>query len=430
MGKQTTGVSQTSRACPVSRIEYGTGSDTGVVWDNLEEWVRRKVQEFIQALLEEEVTELVGRRKSERRKVVDSSPVYRNGHGKGRRLTLGCGTITVCRPRVRGLEGRFESRVLPLFARRTRGVSELIPQLYLHGLALGDFDLALRGLLGEEAAVSASTVARLKDRWQGEWEQWKERSLDGLEVVFLWVDGVYVKAGLAKEKAALLVVIGGLSDGRKVVLAVEPGYRESTESWSGVLRDLKERGMNCPCLVTGDGNLGIWGALRNVYPAALEQRCWNHKVINVLDRLPKKVHLKAKKQLRDIVYSGSRREAEEKRDLFVRWCQKGGYHRASETLTRDWERMVTFYRFPEEHWKHLRTTNVVESPFAALRLRTDAAKRYKKVDNATAVIWKMLMLAEQRFRRLDAPDKMKLVYLGFSFEEGMETKKEEVLAVA
>jgi transposase-like protein len=414
MGKQTITGSQTSR----------------IVWDNLEEWVRRKVQEFIQSLLEEEITELVGRKKSERRKAVDSPPVYRNGYGKARRLTLGCGTVTVCRPRVRGLEERFESRVLPLFARRTKEVSELIPQLYLHGLALGDFDLALRGLLGEEAPLSASTVARLKEQWQMEWEEWNRRSLEGLEVVFLWVDGIYVKAGLEKEKAALLVIIGGLSDGRKIVLAVEPGYRESTESWSGVLRDLKERGMNCPHLVTGDGNLGIWGALSNVYPAALEQRCWNHKVLNVLDKLPKKVKLKAKRQLQDIVYSESQQEAEEKRDLFIHWCQREGYHRASETLIRDWERMVTFYRFPKEHWKHLRTTNVVESPFAALRLRTDAAKRYRKVENATAVIWKMLMLAEQRFRRLDAPEKIKLVYLGVDLYESQEAKREEVLAVA
>ena len=415
------------------RKQTTSGSQTSiVVWDNLEEWVRRKVQEFIQSLLEEEITELLGRKKSERRKAVDSPAAYRNGHGKARRLTLGCGTITVYRPRIRGLEERFESRILPLFARRTKGVSELIPQLYLHGLALGDFDLALRGLLGEEAPVSASTVARLKEQWQVEWEQWKSRSLEGLEVVFLWVDGVYVKAGLEKEKAALLVVIGGLSDGRKVVLAVEPGYRESTESWSEVLRDLKERGMNCPCLVTGDGNLGIWGALSNIYPDALEQRCWNHKVLNVLDKLPKRVRLKAKRQLQNVVYSESRHEAEEKRDLFVHWCHKEGYHRASETLIRDWERMVTFYRFPKEHWKHLRTTNVVESPFAALRLRTDAAKRYKKVENATAVIWKMLMVAEQRFRRLDSPEKMGLVYLSIDFEEGLnaEAEQEEVLAVA
>jgi transposase-like protein len=417
MGKQTTTRSQASR----------------IVWDNLEEWVRRKVQEFIQSLLEEEIAELLGRQKSERRKAVDGSPAYRNGYGKERKLTLGCGTITLRRPRVRGLEERFESRVLPLFARRAKGVSALIPRLYLHGLALGDFDLALRGLLGEDAPVSASTVARLKEGWQAEWREWKRRSLEGLQVIYLWADGVYVKAGLEKEKAALLVVIGSLLDGRKVVLAVEPGYRESTESWSEVLRDLKERGMNCPCLVTADGNLGIWGALSNVYPAALEQRCWNHKMVNVLDKLPKKVQLKARGLLQDIVYSESRQEAEEKRDLFIDWCWREGYRSAGETLVRDWDRMVTFYRFPQEHWRHLRTTNVVESPFAGLRLRTDAAKRYKKVENATAVIWKMLLLAEQRFHRLDAPEKLMQVYLEFGFQERneeTETRQEEVLAIA
>jgi transposase-like protein len=417
MGKQTTTGSQTSR----------------IVWDNLEEWVRRKVQEFIQSLLEEEIAELLGRRKSERRKAVDSSPAYRNGYGKERKLTLGCGTITLRRPRVRGLEECFESRVLPLFARRTKGVSKLIPRLYLHGLALGDFDLALRGLLGEDAPVSASTVARLKEEWQAEWREWKQRSLEGLQVVYLWVDGVYVKAGLEKQKAALLVIIGGLLDGRKVVLAVEPGYRESTESWSGVLRDLKERGMNYPCLVVGDGNLGIWGALANIYPGALEQRCWNHKMVNVLDRLPKKLQGQAKRHLQDIVYAETRRAAEAERDDFVRWCWTEGYRSAGETLLRDWDRMVTFYQFPQEHWRHLRTTNVVESPFAGLRLRTDAAKRYKKVENATAVIWKMLQLAEQRFHRLDAPEKLMQVYLDFGFKERNEeneSKQEEVLAIA
>jgi transposase-like protein len=417
MGKQTTNGSQPSI----------------IVWDNLEEWVRKKVQEFIQSLLEEEITELLGRQKSERRQAVDSLPVYRNGHGKARHLTLGCGTVTVYRPRVRGLEQRFESRVLPMFARRTAEINKLIPQLYLHGLALGDFDLALRGLLGEEAPVSASTVARLKGSWQAEWGEWKKRPLDGLEVLFMWVDGVYVKAGLEKEKAALLVIVGGLLDGRKVILAVVPGYRESTESWSGVLRDLKQRGLNCPRLVIGDGNLGIWGALSNVYPDAAEQRCWNHKIVNVLDKLPKKLQPQAKQRLQDIAYAESRPEAEQKRDLFLRWCNEEDHRAAGETLVRDWERMVTFYQFPKEHWKHLRTTNVVESPFASLRLRTDAAKRYKKVENATVVIWKMLMLAERRFRRLDAPGKLMDVYFGLGAgqaREGTEIKREEVLAVA
>jgi putative transposase len=417
MGKQTIKGSRSSK----------------VVWEDLEEWVRRKVQEFIQSLLEEEITELLGRHKSERRRAVDSLPVYRNGYGKPRRLTMGCGTITVYRPRIRGLEQRFESRVLPLFARRTAEVNKLIPELYLHGLAMGDFDLALRGLLGQKAPVSASTVARLKAGWQTEWEEWKKRPLDGLEVVYIWVDGIYVKAGLEKEKAALLVIIGALADGRKVILALEPGYRESTESWAGVLRDLKQRGMNCPRMATGDGNLGFWGALASVYPDAMEQRCWNHKIVNVLDKLPKKAQPQAKRQLQDIAYAESQPEAEQRRDVFLGWCRKEDYRTAGETLIRDWDRMVTFLQFPQEHWKHLRTTNVVESPFAALRLRTDAAKRFRKVENATAVIWKMLMLAERRFRRLDAPERLMAVYFGFDAREQYgitRVKQEEVLAVA
>ena len=311
-------------------------------------------------------------------------------------------------------------------------MNQLIPELYLHGLALGDFNLALRGLLGKDAPISAGTAARLKEKWQLEWEEWRKRPLDGLEVVYVWVDGVYVKAGLEKDKAALLVAIGGLSNGEKVVLTVEPGYRESIEGWSGVLRDLKDRGMNHPRIVVGDGHLGIWGALSNVYPGVLEQRCWNHKVMNVLDKLPKKAQPQAKLGLQRIFLSESQKDAEDNRDFFVGWCKKESYQGAKESLERDWDRMVTFYQFPKEHWKHLRTTNIVESPFAALRLRTAAAKRFKKVTNATAVIWKMLMLAEQRFRKLDAPEKLEQVFLGVKFKDGVELKpeREKVLAVA
>jgi transposase-like protein len=218
------------------------------------------------------------------------------------------------------------------------------------------------------------------------------------------VDGIYVKAGLEREKAALLVVVAGCSDGRKVVVAVTPGHRESTESWSAVLRDLRARGMPCPRLVVGDGHLGVWAALRNVYPAAGEQRCWNHKVLNVLDKLPRAQHVVARPMLSAIAYAETRSEVERHRARLEEWCRKRGFPAAAETLTRDWERMVTFYRFPREHWVHLRTTNIVESPLAALRLRTDAAKRYKRVDRATAVIWKMLMVAQQKFRRLNAPE--------------------------
>lgn len=403
---------------------------SSVVWENLEGWVRSQIQGYLQDLLEEEVSVFLGREKSERRAGVDSQVGYRNGYGKARKLALSCGTVELERPRVRGVEERFESQLLPLFVRRTETVAELLPTLYLHGLSTGDFELALRGLLGEGAPLSASSIARLKAKWAGEFELWNQRSLEELEVVYLWVDGVYVKAGLEKEKAALLVVVAGLSDGRKVFLAITPGYRESTESWSAVLRELKRRGLRAPRLVLGDGHLGIWSGLAQVYPEAEEQRCWNHRILNVLDKLPKKRQAAAKALLCQIPYAPTLKEAEKDKEAFQRWCCQEGFKAAAELLDRDWERMVTFYRYPKEHWIHLRTTNPIESPFAAVRLRTDAAKRFKKVDNATALIWKIMMVAETTFRRLNAADLLKDVYQGAKYIDGIRIQEESMREAA
>lgn len=396
--------------------EEAFGSRT--IWEQLEAMARQRIQEFVQSLLEEEVTELVGRAKSERRGSVDTPPVYRNGHGKPRKLALMSGTITVERPRVRNLEERFESRILPLFCRRTAEVSELLPQLYLHGLAQGDFELALRGLLGEGAPLSPSSIERLRGKWVAEHVAWSRRSLRGMEPVYLWADGIYVKAGLEKEKAALLVIVAGLRDGRKVVLTVESGYRESAEAWGRLLRDLRARGMSAPRLVIADGHLGIWAALAEVFPEVAEQRCWNHKLVNVLDALPKNKQAAASELLRRIPYAPTRHEAEKLRDEF-RSLYGQEHPKAVETLQRDWERMVAFYAFPKEHWKHLRTTNPVESPFAAVRLRTAAGKRYKKVANATALIWRVLMVAERSFRRLDHPELLPALAEGAIYEDGV-----------
>jgi len=392
-----------------------------VAWANLHEHARLQVQQFIQGLLEEEIAELLGRGKSERREpepAMETAPVYRNGHGKPRQLTTPLGTLTVRRPRVRGLEERFESAILPLFRRRTAEVDALLPELYLHGLAEGDFDQALRGLLGKAAPISASSVARLKGVWQQHYEEWGNRSLSELQVVYLWVDGIYVKAGLEKEKAALLVAVAGLVDGSKVVVAVQAGARESTESWSVLLRGLKQRGLNCPCLVIGDGHLGIWGALANVFPEAREQRCWNHRILNLLDQIGKKGQAQAKVWLRQIMYAETREEAEALKTKFQRWCDQRGWSQAGKLLDHDWERLMAYYDFPKAHWKHLRTTNPVESPFAAVRLRTTAAKRYKRVENATAVLWKLLMLAERGFRRLNGHHLLGEVAAGVTFKNG------------
>jgi len=322
-------------------------SSSRVAWESLESWARLEIQEWIQDLMVAEVTEHLGRGKSERRKPVDPSAGYRNGYGKPRNLTLSIGTVTVRRPRIRDVEERVESRVLPLFKRRTETVSELIPELYLHGLAQGDFDLALRGLLGEKAPLSPSTVSRLKQKWEGEYEEWLSRSLDELEVVYLWVDGVYVKAGLEKDKAAVLVAVAGLSDGTKIVLTLESGHRESEASWSSLLRKLKKRGLRCPRLVIGDGHLGIWAAIRNVFPEAMEQRCWNHRILNVLDRIPKKYQLQAKPLLTGIPYAESLKECEQLKAKFQEWCVRKNLPEAARVLDEDWGRMVSFFSFPK-----------------------------------------------------------------------------------
>ena len=339
-----------------------------------------------------------------------------------RRLSMMAGTIELRRPRLRGLEQRFESRILPLFVRRTEEVSELLPQLYLHGLAQGDFELALRGLLGEGAPLSPSSIERLRAKWQLEYEAWRSRRLDNLELVYVWADGLYVKAGLEDSKAALLVIIGALTDGHKVLLAIEAGQRESKESWARVLRDLFARGLKPWKVTVADGHLGIWSALGELCPAGEEQRCWKHRLTNVIDLLPKKEWPAAKELLRQIPYAETRAECERLRDQFAAGYGKP-YPKAVQTLCRDWERMVTFYRFPKGHWIHLRTTNVVESPFSAVRLRTDAARRYKKVANAEALIWKILTIAEKKFRRLNAPELLEQVYYGRRFKDGIQLEE-------
>jgi transposase-like protein len=399
-------------------------------WEDIESCLRVKMRGWLQDMLEAEVDELLGRAKSERRKAVDPVPGYRNGYGKPRRLTLSNGTVALRRPRVRGVEKRFESRLLPLFVRRTSAVDNLLPELYLHGLAQGDFDLALRGLLGEDAPISANTVARLKEKWSTEWEEWSMRRLDELEVVYLWVDGIYVKAGFEKEKAAVLAVMAALSDGSKAIVALKAGYRESKEAWAEILRDLKRRGMTCPRLVVGDGNLGIWSALAEVYPQAQEQRCWNHRIVNAVDKVPKKYQTQALVYLRQIPYAETAAEAARLKSKYQEWCRKKGLEDAARVLDRDWERMITFYQFPKDHWRHLRTSNPIESPFAGLRLRTDAAKRFKKIENALAVIWKMMLVAERRFRSLRAPELLKDVYRGLKYVNGVRTtgRSEEVAA--
>ena len=342
-------------------------------------WCGGRVQEFIQEILEDEVTEFLGgRAKSQRRASVEGGRRgYRNGYGKPRKPDVGLGDrggVPAPGPRRGGTvrePGAAAVRAADEGGGRAGGAA--VPARP----GRGDFELALRGLLGDGAPLSKSTVRRLRERWVAEHAAWERRSLAGRELVYAWADGIYVKAGLEKDKAALLVVIGAMADGTKEVLAVAPGFRESAESWAAVLRGLKARGLGVPKLLVADGNLGIWAAARQVWPEAGEQRCWNHKMANVLDRLPKREQTEAKRLLREVVYAESRAGAEKARDAFAdRYADT--YPKAVEILAGDWGRMTAFYDFPAGHWRHLRTTNVVESPFAAVRLRTSAAKRVQE----------------------------------------------------
>lgn len=395
-------------------IPSSTSSPT---WRTLETFIRDQVQTCLQCVLDEEVDDLLGRGRHERRAA--DAVGYRNGYGKPRRVALMNGTIAVRRPRVRGLDARFESRILPVFQRRTPQVAKLLPALYLHGLSSGDFTLALRGLLGDGAPLSASSVQRLTEDWQRDYAQWRREDLTPLEPVYVWADGIDVKAGLESTKAALLVLIAALADGSKVVLAVESGHRESTESWAEILRDLTARGLRAPACVIGDGALGLWNAVGQVWPQAAEQRCWNHKLRNVVDAVPLKQQADVQAAVQRIAAAESVATAEEERQRFHR-AYRLRFPKACDRLDRDWARMLTYYQFPKEHWRHLRTTNVVESPFAAVRLRTTAAKRFKKVERATAIIWRLLQVAEKRFRKLNAPEQCRDVFRGVRYVDGLE----------
>jgi putative transposase len=299
-------------------------------------------------------------------------------------------------------------------------VGELIPELYLHGLASGDFELALRHLLGNGAPLSPSSLQRLKEKWQEEYTQWSQAPIKQVGWAYLWADGIYVKAGLGKDKAALLVVIGVRSDGSKCFLALEAGHRESKESWACILRQLKGRGLKEPRLFVGDGNLGLWAAVSEVYPEAPQQLCWNHKILNVIDTVSRKEQSQAKHHLQAMMYAESREQAVAERKKFERAFRHSP--KTVKTVVENWERLVTYYDYPREHWKHLRTSNVVESPFSRVRLRTAASRRFKSSVNATCLIWKTLMVAELSFRKLNAPHLVEQVAHGMKCNNGTEVR--------
>ena len=376
---------------------------------------------MLMSVLDAEVEEFLGRKRYERQ---SGSVGYRNGYGKKRKVAIGSGTMKLRAPRVRESRQPFKSQVLKSYERQSGHLKAMIPQLYLHGLATGDFELALRGFLGDGASLSASSVVRLKEQWEGEYESWRKRPLGESQYVYFWCDGIYPKAGLVGDNTALLVVLGVNKDGHKEPLAILEGYRESTESWKSVLHDLKERGLNNPRLFIGDGALGLWAAIREVYPLASEQRCWVHKMRNVKTHFPKRLHDEVKGYLREMYYAAAKENTLDLMDQFADRYRKN-YPRAVECLLKDKDSLLTYFNYPRPHWVSLKTTNPIESIFASVKLRTNAAKRIRSPRSTLFLIFKIIQNAQKRWRRINAPELVEKVIRGAIFENGEEVKSKD-----
>jgi transposase-like protein len=387
---------------------------------DLDEIAREGARRMLISVLEVEVEDFLGRKRYERQA---GSVGYRNGYGKRRKVAIGSGTMKIRAPRVRESCRPFKSQVLKSYQRQSDNLKAMIPELYLHGLATGDFELALRGFLGDGASLSASSVVRLKEQWEGEYESWRKRSLSEGQYVYLWCDGIYPKAGLVGDNTALLVVLGVNKNGHKEPLAILEGYRESTESWKSVLHDLKERGLNDPRLFVGDGALGLWAAIREVYPKASEQRCWVHKMRNVKTHFPKRLHDEVKGYLREMYYAAAKENTLDLMDQFADRYRKN-YPRAVECLLKDKDPLLTYFNYPRPHWVSLKTTNPIESIFASVKLRTNVAKRIRSPRSALFLIFKIIQNAQKRWRRINAPELVEKVIRGAIFENGVEVKLE------
>jgi len=412
----------------VRRIDGGRGDAVF----SLDELAREGARRMIAAALEAEVDEYVASFTDE----VDEDGrrlVVRNGHARERGLTVGSGTVRLRAPRVNdkrvdegGERQRFSSRILPAYARRSPKVTDVLPVLYLRGLSTGDFGPALRDLLGEDASgLSSSSIQRLTVQWQSDHDTFKTRSLRFHRYCYLFVDGVHVTVRLGDDdRLCLLVVIGVREDGEKELLAVEDGYRESTDSWAAVLRDLRDRGLNCPKLVTGDGALGVWAALRDVFPDAAEQRCWVHKTANSLDALPKRLQPRAKTLLHEIVEAPTRADAKKALEAF-RGEFDAKYPKAVAKLDKDWTALTAFYDFPAEHWRHLRTTNPIESAFATVKLRTRVTKGAGSKKAALAMAYKLLDAASERWRRFNGHELITDLLDGATYKDGTRINEED-----
>jgi len=416
-------------------VEYRNPGVPLPVRDALTEVLRSGARELLQQAVEAEVGEFVTRHrelKDERAR----QRVVRNGYQPERKIQTGIGDVPVKQPRVRDRQGtiKFNSSILPRYLRRTKSIEELLPWLYLKGLSTGDFSSALVALLGSDAGgLSAASISRLKEVWKDEYERWSRRDLGPKKYVYLWADGVHFGVRLEDASQCILVVIGATAEGKKELLAMVDGYRESEASWKELLLDLRQRGLIVdPKLAIGDGALGFWKALPQVFGTTRPQRCWVHKTANVLNQLPKGLQAKGKEALHQIWLAESRVDAEAAFDHFL-LTYEAKYPKATECLAKDRDTLLTFYDFPAEHWLHIRTTNPIESTFATVRLRTAKTRGCVARAGLLAMVFKLTKTAEQNWRTLKGHALLAQVIRGVQFKDGLQvggTSAEEAQRIA
>jgi putative transposase len=410
-----------------SAREDAEGSPSSLI----DEIVREGARRMLAAALEAEVAAYVGqfvdvRDENGRRLVV------RNGRAEPRQVLTSAGAVDVHAPRVNdkrineatGERKRFASAILPAWCRRSPKVSEVLPLLYLHGLSGGDFVPALEQFLGSSSGLSASTITRLTEQWQNEQKTFSARDISQVDYVYVWADGIHVNIRLEEQKLCLLVIIGVRADGTKELVALADGYRESGESWADLLRDAKRRGMRAPVLAIGDGALGFWAGLREVFPEAREQRCWFHKTGNVLSALPKSAHPAAKKALTEIWRAEDKAHARAAAKVFADLFG-AKFPKAVAKITDDLEQLLAFYDYPAEHWVHLRTTNPIESTFAAVRHRTKITRGPGSRAAGLAMAFKLIESAQTRWRAVNGAPLVTLVRAGATFVNGKLIERSE-----
>jgi transposase-like protein len=402
----------------------------GAIEDPLTEVLRSGARRLLAQAVEAEAEAFLATMR-DRRLPDGRERLVRHGHGPERLVQTGIGPVPVRRVKVRdrgavqdGERIRFASALLPRWARRTRSLDALLPVLYLRGVSMGDFQEALGALLGRDAPnLSPAVVARLRDEWQADYARWQRRDLSARHYVYVWADGIHLQARMEPQAECMLVLIGATPEGKKELLGFQVGVRESAQSWRELLVDLKARGLAiAPELATGDGALGFWTALEEVFPTTRHQRCWVHKVVNVMDKLPKSVQPAAKQDLREIWMAPDRATAEAAMATFAE-KYRAKYEKAVTCLTKDRDALLAFYDFPAEHWDHLRTTNPIESVFATVRHRTVRTKGALSQDTARLMVFKLVMAAAKTWRRLKGENLLPKVIRGVRFRDGVEVRE-------